>query len=281
MHTKNTARGWTPNEYRIVDNVAYLALTDRSGNVVAETMVDVDDLDRVLTRRWSLDPSGYARSSTEAQGVWDNVALHRFVMRCRPGDGVVVDHRNRDKLDNRQSNLRRGDNVLNSGNRDRLATSRYPGVTWSKGTQRWLAQGRKNGRGYFLGRYVNEEEAAQAYLLWRGREGLPELADPDGRLRRARNWAPETRTPTPATSKYIGVGYCKQTGKWKVQLMDGKRSVWLGRHATEEEAARVAGEWLRAHNRPTLRAVDALRQSRPAESVAERKRPRPDLGEQS
>lgn len=49
-------------------------------------------------------------------------------------DGKMVDHRSKDSLDNRRSNLRdatKGENMWNSGKR-RNNTSGYKGVTWSK-----------------------------------------------------------------------------------------------------------------------------------------------------
>lgn len=251
-------RGWTPNDYRIDGDTAYLALTNRNGEIVAETMIDADDISYVLTRRWSLDPQGYATSATERNGVYDNISLHRFVMRCRPGDGVVVDHRNRNKLDNRKANLLPSDTIHNGGNRERPVSSRFPGVTFSKQTGRWLAQGQNRGQHYYLGRYNREEDAARAYLQWREREGLPAPDDPTGELRHVCHDAPMVRPLNEPTSKYIGVARCKQTGRWRVMFTHQGRQVWLGRHDTEEEAARVAGEWLRAHGRPTLRVADVL-----------------------
>lgn len=256
MHSNSTRTRWMSNTYRVNGDVAYLMLANRSGEIVGEAMIDAGDLDLARKYRWSLDGSGYVTSTSSPHGVVSKQLLHRHILGCVKGDGKVVDHINRNKLDNRRANLRIGDNALNAGNRDRKASSQYPGVTWSKGTGRWLAQGTINGQHHFLGRYDSEIEAAQVYLKWRERHGLPPLADPDGRYRRAIDWKPKVRSYNRYTSKYIGVGYCKQTGKWKVQLMDNGKSVWLGRHDTEEKAAAVAGEWLRKHGRPTLRAVD-------------------------
>lgn len=46
----------------------------------------------------------------------------------------------------------------------------------------------------------------------------------------------------PKTSEYKGVCYCKQTGRWKSTIrVDGKQK-WLGRHNTEEAAARAYDE---------------------------------------
>lgn len=39
-----------------------------------------------------------------------------------------------------------------------------------------------------------------------------------------------------------GVNYCKQTGKWAARLQVEGVHVWLGRHATKEEAKRIWNE---------------------------------------
>ena len=43
--------------------------------------------------------------------------------------------------------------------------------------------------------------------------------------------------PKKASSKYKGVFFCKQTGRWKAAIMKDKKSIWIGRFDTEEAAA--------------------------------------------
>ena len=38
------------------------------------------------------------------------------------------------------------------------------------------------------------------------------------------------------TSKYIGVSWCKQTGRWKAQVTINHKAKNLGRYKTQEEA---------------------------------------------
>lgn len=74
-----------------------------------------------------------------------------------------VDHVNRDRADNRWSNLRDSTRVSNGINRPLHASNKsgYTGVTFDKGTNKWRATGRVNGKNVYLGLYLTPEEAAK------------------------------------------------------------------------------------------------------------------------
>jgi len=76
-----------------------------------------------------------------------------------------VDHRNRNRADNRIENLREatpGENSRNQG-RARNNTSGFKGVNYVKPTGKWRAVIRAHGKMHFLGGFVTKGEAAQAY----------------------------------------------------------------------------------------------------------------------
>ena len=80
-------------------------------------------------------------------------------------DGLLIDHVDGDKTNNRVSNLRLctpQDNVRNTGIR-KDNTSGYKGVSWSVQKQRWVAQTSVNGKKQHLGYYLTEEKAVSAY----------------------------------------------------------------------------------------------------------------------
>lgn len=130
------------------------------------TIIDDQDAKLVLPYRWSDNGGGYLQS-------WINgrrVLLHRFILSAVKGQ--EVDHINRVKTDNRRENLRfvtRSENMLNTGRMiNKLAGtgntySRYLGVTWSKKSNKWQAQMRRNNRNYYLGLFESELDASNAY----------------------------------------------------------------------------------------------------------------------
>jgi len=90
------------------------------------------------------------------------VYMHRVIMNAQKSQ--VVDHANRDRLDNRRSNLRFATGSQNSANRGPQLnnTSGYKGV--SKGSYRgWQADIRLNYRSIYIGTFCRPELAALAY----------------------------------------------------------------------------------------------------------------------
>ena len=71
----------------------------------------------------------------------------------------MLDHINRDKSDNRISNLRMVNHQQNCFNNN------YKGYTWDKTRNKWKAQIHINDKTIYLGRYDNEEDARQSYLI--------------------------------------------------------------------------------------------------------------------
>jgi hypothetical protein len=126
-------------------------------------LVDPEDAHLLMEQRWSWD-GHYWRRSLKGGG---SVLLHRVIMGCAPGDGVFVDHKNRDTSDNRKQNLRLIDKHASPQNRGAVngairGTSRYRGVSWCAQTRRWRAQVRVNGTTKHIGRFDTEEEAFAA-----------------------------------------------------------------------------------------------------------------------
>ena len=147
--------------------VIRIPLRDRTGGVVAHALVDDDDYERLnLGRwRWCRNSKGYVMRTTHVGGRAMNFRLHRVVMDAP--DGIEVDHRNGNKLDNRRSNLRLATSALNSQNQllSHANTSGYRGVTRERG--RWKAKSVLDGRTHHIGYYATAEEAGRAAASWR------------------------------------------------------------------------------------------------------------------
>lgn len=143
------------------------------------TIIQADKRDAkiIAARRWRLGANGYICAYTSRYDpgrrgpVGVTVSLARTIMGCQPGDGMEVDHRNGDPLDNRRRNLRIVTHAQNGQNMaaHRDSTSRHRGVSWSAERGRWRVTVWANGRQHSGGSYDDEEEAAAAARALRDR----------------------------------------------------------------------------------------------------------------
>lgn len=120
----------------------------------------IDDSDKALVKNACFLYRGYAFTSVKGKPV----GLHRLIMRTPKG--MVTDHINCDKLDNRRSNLRvctNRQNILGQKvSKDN--TSGYKGVSWSRGMKKWRAAISVNYKKIILGHFSEITDAAEAYL---------------------------------------------------------------------------------------------------------------------
>jgi hypothetical protein len=124
-----------------------------------EFLIDKEDLDKVLSRFWCIEPFGYVISTNKT----NTITLHKFLMQTK--DNEYLDHINGDKFDNRKSNLRictKAENCRNSKMKS-INTSGYKGVSWRKRDKKWSAIITVNYKNIGLGYYENKIEAAKAY----------------------------------------------------------------------------------------------------------------------
>lgn len=135
--------------------------------------VDAADYEYLSQWKWQYGANGYAVRD-EYLGKIDGKYAHRTVLMHRvllnAPSGLDVDHINRDKLDNRRSNLRlatRNQNKANTGPRKRLRTELPKGVTYNpsiRSKQPYMARICLRGKSYFLGNFYKLEDAENAYL---------------------------------------------------------------------------------------------------------------------
>lgn len=110
---------------------SYIKIRDTLGRVF---IVDEADFPKVAAHTWHKTNKGYWRSKALKMSV------HRFILGDIP-DGMVVDHINGDKSDNRRSNLRivtPHQNAFNNGI-SRANTSGMTGVYYRKDRGKWKA----------------------------------------------------------------------------------------------------------------------------------------------
>lgn len=147
-----------------------IPLHNRADEVVGHALVDDEDA-YLAEFRWSLNRR-HGRAYRKVAG--QNIYMQRAILGLEFGDSRQGDHINRDRLDNRRSNLRIATPAQNSQNisSQRGASSRFRGVSWDKARDKWAVYVKLGGLRRNLGRFADEEEAAAVASRWRA-EHMP------------------------------------------------------------------------------------------------------------
>ncbi|WP_404944690.1 HNH endonuclease [Ralstonia pickettii] len=126
-----------------------------AGNSLVE--IDVDDVEAVSGFDWKIGSGGYAVRHRDGKVE----LMHRVISGA--ADGVLVDHKNGNKLDNRRCNLRFCCHAENMRNRkiSKNNKSGFKGVYQQKNF--WRAQIKYAGKKHLLGCFATPEAAHDAY----------------------------------------------------------------------------------------------------------------------
>jgi len=129
------------------------------------TLVDNEDFEVFNKYTWCAVKDGntfYAQKTTSKKdGSTTTVRLHREIM--KPPKELMIDHIDRDGLNNRRSNLRFCTNTQNQMNscKNKNNTSGFKGVYIDKG--KFRSRISFNGRRIHLGFFDTREKAGEAY----------------------------------------------------------------------------------------------------------------------
>jgi len=126
-------------------------------------LVDDDDYLVLSRQKWCSDEYGYAKRRKDKYGreSW----MHRLIMNA-PAH-LEVDHVDGNRLNNQKYNLRLCTHAQNSRNRRKNIShksSAFKGVSWNPIGEKWCARITVSGRTIHLGYFVEEEDAAKAYI---------------------------------------------------------------------------------------------------------------------
>lgn len=141
----------------------------RRGELQVPVLVD-DDFDH--PGRLSIASHGYVQMTPPGAGKVE--LLHRWLLGLRVGDRKIVDHINRDILDDRRSNLRVVDGSVSNANR----SITMPGCVYRSRSGRWEAKVMWRRQRVHLGTHDTKEAAMAAVHVWRTENGAtpPEQA---------------------------------------------------------------------------------------------------------
>ena len=116
-------------------------------------LLDQDDFEQLKGFKWRVNDKGYAICDHKGK----TLKMHHMV--CMAPEGLVVDHRNRNRLDNRRCNLRTVTPRVNALNR--TPCRQVKGVYKNAG--KFEAKIKVMGKLIYIGRFATEDEAAKAY----------------------------------------------------------------------------------------------------------------------
>lgn len=144
------------NSFREENGLIYVKL--KSSN--KEMICDIESWEILKYMCWRISEKGYAKSIKVENGINKVFMAHRIIVGAKEGD--IVDHINRDRLDNRRKNLRIVNAYANAINRKLKKENKtgYAGVRRQK--KSWIASITIDGKWTTLGHYNTFEEAVEA-----------------------------------------------------------------------------------------------------------------------
>ena len=142
------------NEYEITPEGVWIYTFNRKCEPSGKFLIDLDDLERVLSKKWRYWKGRYYTGNVEI------VQISRFIMES--SEEEVIDHINGNPADNRRCNLRVTTQNKNLLNKELLSTNTtgISGVWYDNNRKKWCAEIKMNGIKCMLGRYDEKADAA-------------------------------------------------------------------------------------------------------------------------
>ncbi len=135
------------NNITINGDIALIDLYDKQYNVIAQAIIDTEDINKVKYIKWRLNCNGYVMNNSHT-----SIFLHRRIL----GVDTMVDHKNGNRLDNRKCNLRVATPSTNQMNVNYLGVYRHK--------DKYIAKIKLHQHQTHLGVFAYEEEAK--YARW-------------------------------------------------------------------------------------------------------------------
>lgn len=124
-----------------------------------EILVDDADFEMLNQYTWRIHQRGYVVTNLSRKLGHKEVKMHRLITECPKGK--IVDHADRNKLNNQRNNLRITTNQMNTANSKPQGDRKYKGV-YDHYTK-WKSVIGFEGKNIWLGSFNTPEEAALAY----------------------------------------------------------------------------------------------------------------------
>lgn len=131
----------------------------RKGTPVA-VQIDSEDWPLIRQFSWSISKKGYAHAYDKVGGSRKLVKMSRLLLGVLDQPQWQVDHKNRNRLDNRRANLRIATPAQNACNRTPQKTATgFHGIKFHPKTGKWEARITHAGKQHYLGVFDSPDEA--------------------------------------------------------------------------------------------------------------------------
>lgn len=133
-----------------------------------EAVVDADDYERVMMRKWHASGQPHNLSVVTNHKIGErktSIQLGRFILGVTDHK-ILITFLNNNPLDCRRSNMHVGEKGIVMRHRGKWkvpCSSQYKGVSWFKAGRKWRADILINGKKKHLGWFTDEKQAAIAY----------------------------------------------------------------------------------------------------------------------
>jgi hypothetical protein len=147
----------TMNEYIHEGDVTKIVYYNKKGDPTGHIIIDTADFEKCRNIKWCVC-NGYPYNN-------DVGMLHNYLMDFTATRSLLVDHKDRKRLNCRRSNLRIVSHKQNAINhsKQKSNSSGYIGVCWQAKNSKWNAYISKDSKRYHLGYFDDPVEAAKAY----------------------------------------------------------------------------------------------------------------------
>ena len=128
-----------------------------------QAIVDDDDYEELNQFKWYSN-NGYVCRAIKINGVYKTIPLHRTVNKTPIG--LETDHINRNKLDNRKSNLRSVSRSINNFNKSIYSNnnSGLKRLSWYEGAKLWQVQIYLSGKRVYYKSFKDKNDAIDNLL---------------------------------------------------------------------------------------------------------------------
>lgn len=149
------------NKFIIYNNFIVIEIYEKNKkDIKIKGLVSKEHLNDIIKHTWNLQTVGYIECRIDKKVV----LLHRFLIKAHKND--EVDHKNRNKLNNLNDNLRILTHSQNQINKGKMFnnTSGVTGVTWDRARNKWKVMINYDKKTINLGRFDTLEEATKIRL---------------------------------------------------------------------------------------------------------------------